>query len=256
MFLPFLLLLGQEPPRFEAVSVRPDPPPFHYSQDFNPVKPGGKFLYPSASLTYLIAFAYDVKSPMQLTGLPGWTRGRSFAVSASAGADYPANLSPSENLKRVRTMLRNMLEDRFQLKLQTETKQEQVYELHVAKQGFQFPAVDPPVSPATAGPVMAILGDAKGSIFTTKGTMAGMAQTLEVFLHRPVLDRTGLTGYYDFNVNWESPNPNAESSGLGADGIALLISTLRSKFGLELKSTKGPVPYWVVDRLEPPTEND
>lgn len=252
-FLPLLLFLSQEPLRFDAVSVRPDPPPAHFSLDFDPVKPGGKYLHPSTALLHLIGFAHNVRNAsLNLTGLPGWAKDRNYAISATAGSDYPTDLSPAENQRRVQAMLRTMLEERFRLKMHAETKQEQLFELHTTKQGFQFPAVDPPVPPAKEGRVSGAMSNAVGTIVATKGTMTGMRQMLEVFLKRTVLDKTGLTGYYDFEVKWESPNP---TEGFGPEGIAMLISTLRSKFGLELKATRGPVTYWVVDRIEPPSEN-
>jgi uncharacterized protein (TIGR03435 family) len=254
----FLSLLSMQPsPRFETVSVRMVPQETEgplRSQDFDPVKPGGRYFDSHASLFFMIAFAYNVTNPSsQLGGLPQWAKNRNFSVSASAGSDYPADLPAGENRERVRAMLRNMLEDRFQLRVRTEIRQEQTYELHTAKQGFQIPAVDPPVPPARAGYVNAAMSDASGRIVATKATMAGMAQMLQVFLRRPVADRTGLTGHYDFDEKWESPN--ATEGSLGAEGIAMLISTLRTKFGLELKGAKGPVTHWVVDRIEPPSEN-
>jgi uncharacterized protein (TIGR03435 family) len=62
-----------------------------------------------------------------------------------------------------------------------------------------------------------------------------------------------LKGYYDFDVKWSAPGP--ASTGLGAEGIGLLLSALQNQFGLRVVETKGPVEYWVVDHVEPPTRN-
>ena len=88
--------------------------------------------------------------------------------------------------------------------------------------------------------------------------MAGMARMLVIFLKRPVVDSTGLKGYYDFDVKWsapESPDGKLPADRYGAAGAALLISTLQDQFGLRLTSSTGSVKYWVIDHVEPPTEN-
>lgn len=151
-------------------------------------------------------------------------------------------------------MMRAMLEDRFHLKLHAETRQGAVYVLEVAKGGLKFKNVDPPVPPEQEGPVGAGIGDSGGRIIGKKSTIAGMARMLVIFLKKPVIDRTGLDGYYDFDVKWNSPE-SSDAEGLGVAGGALLISTLRDRFGLLLTSTRRPVQYWVVDHVEPPAEN-
>lgn len=78
---------------------------------------------------------------------------------------------------------------------------------------------------------------------------------LTVFLKRPVVDETGLKGYYDFDVKWSSPDGDSAAPGLGTEGLGLLMSTLQDRFGLRLSSTTGPVQYWVVDHVELPTVN-
>lgn len=70
-----------------------------------------------------------------------------------------------------------------------------------------------------------------------------------------MIDQTGLNGHYDFNVQWSAPEGTTSSAGLGTEGRGLLISMLKDKFGLQLSGAYGPVQYWVVDQIEPPTEN-
>ncbi|HEY2014026.1 MAG TPA: TIGR03435 family protein, partial [Bryobacteraceae bacterium] len=112
--------------------------------------------------------------------------------------------------------------------------------------------------PEKEGLVNAAMGDSGGRIIGRKSTMAGMARMLVIFLKRPVIDRTGLAGYYDFDVKWSAP-PSADgqppAAGFGAAGSGMLISTLQDQFGLRLVNSKGPVKYWVTDHVEPPTEN-
>ena len=128
----------------------------------------------------------------------------------------------------------------------------------LAKGGFKFKEVDPPESPAKARPIGAAMGDDSGRIIGTKSTMTDFAGMLVIFLKRPVVDRTGLKGYYDFDVNWsalETPDRPPRSTGFGAEGIALLMPVLEHQFGLQLTKATGPVKYWVVDHVERPTSN-
>src|SRR5439155_16747652 len=118
--------------------------------------------------------------------------------------------------------------------------------------------VDPPVPPAKEGHVNAAMGDDGGRMIGNKSTMASLASVLTLFLKRPVVDRTGLKGYYDFDVKWnaaEMQDGQRPGPGFGAAGAGLLIATLQDQFGLHLTNTLGPVEYWVVDHVEPPSDN-
>jgi uncharacterized protein (TIGR03435 family) len=256
-------LAAQQPsavPKFDVVSIRTVPknaPMVMREVSFTPVLPGGQYVDSRASLFGMISTAYEVKNPaIQLAGLPNWAKDQAFEVSAKPAPDFPA-LSSAENYQQVRLMLRAMLADRFHLQLHTETRQVPVYNLELAKGGIKIKEVDPPVPPATEGPAFAAYGDDGGRIIGNKSTMAGIAKSLTIMLSRPVADQTGLKGYYDFDVKWSAPDtPGRQpSAGFGAEGAALLFSTLQDRFGLRLASATGPVEYWVVDHLEPPTDN-
>ena len=146
-------------------------------------------------------------------------------------------------------MVRGMLETRFHLQLHTEVRQAPAYELVRAKGGFRLREVTPTVPPIKEGPVFSYYGDP--AVMGSKSTMAGMARSLTAVLNTQVINRTGLTGYYDFDVSPDS----LRDSGFGVDGIGLLILSLRSQFGLSLVKTTGPVQFWVVDHMEPPSNN-
>jgi uncharacterized protein (TIGR03435 family) len=225
------------------------------SFDFNPVLPGGQYVDSRAILLFMIGFAYDVKNlSVQLVGLPEWAKEASYSVSAKPAEGFPA-LSPAENREQVRVMLRDMLEDRFRLRVHTEIRQEAVLQLEVAKGGIKMKEVPAPVPPEKEVPVGAAFGNEGGRMVGSKSTMAGMVQALAIMLKRPVIDRTGLTGHYDFNVRWRAEDPAAATPGMGADGSALLISNLPDMLGLRLTKTSGPVTYWIVDHIERPTAN-
>lgn len=258
-------LAAQQPkasaiPKFEVVAIRLVPPnadPIVRSQDFTAILPGGQFVDSRTALLFMIAFAYDVKNPSkQLVGLPNWANNTSFSVAAKPAPDSPS-LPPAENYEQVRLMMRSMLEERFHLRMHTETRVEQVLNLKVAKGGMKIPEVDPPVPPAKEGHVNAAMSDRGGRMIGSKATMKGLASALAIFLKQTTIDQTGLPGYYDFNLRWTAPEAAGGQGpgGLGSEGIGLLISTLRNQFGLQLEKSTGAVEYWVVDRIELPTEN-
>src|SRR5262249_11621338 len=152
----------------------------------------------------------------------------SFSVSAKPAQGFPALPAP-ENRLQVRLMLRAMLEDRFHLRLHTENRQDRIYNLEVAKGGFKFGEVPPPSPSESEGPVNAAMGDDGGRIIGKKSTMVDMAKMLVIFMKRPVIDVTGLKGYYDFDVKWNAPellDGQRPSGSFGAAGGGLLISTL------------------------------
>jgi uncharacterized protein (TIGR03435 family) len=255
-------LAGQEQtPKFDVVSIRPVPanaPTIMREISFTPVLPGGRFDDPRTALFPMIAFAYNVKNPAtQLIGLPKWAESQAYAVMAKPADGFPM-LSPAENREQVRLMLRSTLEDRFHLRLHTETRQERVYNLEVANGSLKIKEVDPPTPPAIATPVGAAMGDSGGRIIGKKSTMASLAGALTIFLKRPVIDRTGLDGYYDFNVHWtavEAPDGHPPAAGLGAEGVTLLLSNFQDLTGLRLTNATGLVEFWVVDHVDPPTAN-
>jgi len=259
-------LAAQQPsaaptPRFEVVAIRPIPsntPPTLRDPGFTPVLPGGHFMDSRTTLFSMIILAYDIKNPMvQLVGLPGWGRDRSFSVEAKPGADF-AGLPPAENLDQVRFMLRAMLADRFRLQVHTETREAPIVTLDLVRGGIKIKEVEPPTPSERAGQVSAAMGDSSGRAIGKKSTMADVAKMLVVFLKRPVIDHTGLKGYYDFGIKWSAPEGSGEQpgrTGFGAEGEALLISALREQLGLRLTATTGPVDYWVVDHAELPTQN-
>jgi uncharacterized protein (TIGR03435 family) len=155
-------------------------------------------------------------------------------------------------------MMRAMLADRFHLQLHTETRHEPILNLVVAKGGIKIKEVGPSAPPDKEGHVNAAVGNRSGRMIANKATIAGLASVLALFLKRPVADQTGLKGYYDFEVHWNAPEAldgQPPAPGLGAEGEGLLISNLQEQFGLRLKKTAGPVEYWIVDHVEPPTDN-
>jgi uncharacterized protein (TIGR03435 family) len=247
-------------PKFDVVSihpVRPNAPPVMREPDFTPVLPGGQYIHSRAGLFEMIALAYNVQNAYQLLGLPNWANQQVFSVAAKPTEGFSV-LSSAENTEQVRVMMRAMLADRFHLQVHKETRQKPILKLEMVKGGIKIPEVDPPVPPAREGNVYGVMGDGRVRINGKKSTMGGVAKMLSVVLKWPVVDATGLTSYYDLDMKWNDPDAPAGQprvTGFGAENTGLLNSILQDELGLRLTKANGPVEYWVVDHVEPPTVN-
>jgi uncharacterized protein (TIGR03435 family) len=138
-------------------------------------------------------------------------------------------------------------------------RQETILKMTLERGGLQVRDVGPPVPPDTEGPVNAALGDDGGRMIANNATMRGLAQMAGLFLRQEVIDETGSTGYYDFDIRWTAPSvPGAPrpSPSLGAEGLALLMSTLKEKIGVQFTRAPGSVQYWIVDHAEPPATDN
>jgi uncharacterized protein (TIGR03435 family) len=84
--------------------------------------------------------------------------------------------------------------------------------------------------------------------------MAGVTGTLAAFFRRPVVDRTGLTGFYNIQLELPPLQPATTDAGAPDPGVSV-FTVLQEQLGLRVEEGRGPVEVLVVDRLERPTEN-
>jgi bla regulator protein BlaR1 len=238
---------------FEVASVRRSDP-----NDKAPpiaVSPGGGF---TAHLTLdtLIMMAYNIK-PFQLSGLPGWAESEKYTIVAKPPTDYRPK-KPGVIDEEMSQRIQNLLADRFGLVVHQESPQKPVYVLVVAKNGPKLKEAD------TSTPFRLKLGKGKMSN-DGGGKVAVLASVLSNQFDRPVVDETGLTGLYKFDLTWtpdpplgsapgSSPNPGA-SSGAGQPDGPSLFTALEEQLGLKLESKRRPVVTIVIDHLERPTGN-
>lgn len=196
----------------------------------------------------LIFNAFDLKSPDQIVGLPNWDSEDSFDIEAKVDEDDLASyqkLSDRERKEQAAPMLRSMLTERFNLKAHHETRILPVYALVVAKGGFKL-------KQAQGAENLYGMNTNRGLISIRGGPIgARFIVGLSNFVGRIVVDKTGLTGYYDIDLKWtpdESPtsDPNAPPD---------LFTALEEQLGLKLVSTKAPVDVLVIDHVERPSEN-
>ncbi len=216
----------------------------------------GTFTATGVTLKMLIMSAYQVNA-YQVSGGPSWIATDRWDIQAKAeGSD---GLMPRDQFD---AMLRSLLEDRFQLKVRRDSKEMPVYELVVAKSG-------PKLTPHTGGDPKPEerMRIGSGSLRFQNAGPPNLAFQLSLQLGRTVIDKTGLTGQYDFALEW-APEPGQggpQSIGLPPDpslkfppadpNRPSLFTALQEQLGLRLDSEKGPVDMIVIDSVSKPTEN-
>jgi uncharacterized protein (TIGR03435 family) len=298
--LPFVLGFAHSTPSLaqsQSQSSGAGPVKFEYEvASFKPVKsssgPGmfkvGIAMTPdgltasNVTLGLLIQQAYGVQN-YQIQGAPDWLNSERFDVDAKmdgAVADELKNLSPDDRTAARQQMLRALLEDRLHLTVDRNTKDMPVYFLVVGKNGPKLqeskpdPAVTtaPDASSGGGGGVTRNFSKSFGGgmqTFSASGApIANLVRILSAMAGRPVLDRTGLTGNYDYKLEFSSeqgPSPvssGGDGSGKGPESAPALESSgpslftaLQEQLGLKLESGKGPVETIVIAHVERPSEN-
>ncbi len=234
---------------FEVASIKPIDP--NMRQLRVGMQPGGRFTAAGVNASFLIQRAYDVMD-FQIVGGPGWIRGDRYEVNAKA--DGAIN-----NLSQLAPLFKKLLADRFKLEVALETKEMPVYALVVGKGGLKMKENNDPNSPS-AGQIRV----GRGQIVGNGMDMGMLARQLSQALGRQVIDRTGLTGNYDFTLNF-TPEDGAVTRPPGdgggdaptpsADGAAPSLFTAVQELGLKLDASKGQVPVVSIIRIEKPSEN-
>jgi uncharacterized protein (TIGR03435 family) len=191
---------------------------------------GGGYQAFGATLKNLIMQAYDIND-YQVSGGPTWLDSARFDILARPDRPGTGQQIPER--------LRKLLVDRFQLVIQRDIKQLPVYALVIAK----------------SGPKLQESEDGKSRMSGKRGSLSGkgveiprLASRLSDRVGRPVIDKTGLTGRYNFELQWTP-------EGAQSDNGPSLFTALPEQLGLRLESEKGPVEMFVIDRVERPSEN-
>jgi uncharacterized protein (TIGR03435 family) len=242
VILAIMSALGQTAPAaFEVASVRLSRDPAR-SASIGPSPGGERFTARNMPLLWLITSAYDV-SIRQVSGLPNSFSSKSYDIEAKCG--QPAS---REQMMR---MLQTLLEDRFKLHLLHETKDLTVYVLRVGKGG---PKLDDNKDGADLEARKSMVGKETYRNFP----MSLFANILSGDVDDTVVDRTGLTGSYDFRLEYtpERLGPGVKEGREPAylDGPSL-FTALREQLGLELNRQKVPVELLVLDHIEEPSGN-
>jgi bla regulator protein BlaR1 len=233
---PRLRAQSAAPLAFEVASVKPLVlPGFFISKLYPPAVPfsisGSHIIARRKTVTDLIRDAYNVKE-FQITGEPKRVSptGDRYDIEAKA----PGDAAPT--LEQVRLMFQSLLADRFQLNLHRDSKQLPVYQLAIGKSGSKLKPVPP---------------DAASK---TQHSIDELVEALSRGLDRPIVDKTGLSGEFEYTLDWV---PLGQAQREDPDGFAMgaLSSAVQEHLGLKLESAKDQVEMLVIDHVEKPSEN-
>jgi uncharacterized protein (TIGR03435 family) len=215
---------------FEVASVKPNPSGNgHAGIDVD----GNMIRMTNVTLPAAIVWAYEISAP-QISG-PAWIESERYDIVAktAAGAPEPA-------------MMRALLAERFKLTAHTGTKEFSIYALVVAKNGPKLKKAEPGEDDVNSK---------RGHLTARKVSMARLADFLarpRAGLGRPVVDKTGLEGAFDFTLDW-TPDSDAQASETAP--LSIFVA-LQEQLGLKLEAQKGPVEVLIVDHVEKiPSEN-
>jgi len=256
---------------FEAASLKPSDPKAPPGGGIRR-QPGGRFNTFNTPVRQLIIFAYQIQG-YQLVGGPDWISNTRYDVTAKLEGD-PQPVRPGTGADHMMLATRTLLAERLKLKVHRETRELDIYALMMARpEGKPGPklktAADncspealaarrgaPPPAPGTA-PVCGIQV-LPGRVRFGGYPLSLFAQMISNQLGRAVVDRTGLTGNWDFEMTYAAPPPQ----GPLPPGVELppsdpdapdLFTAVREQLGLKFESTKGPIEVLVIDSIEPAT---
>jgi uncharacterized protein (TIGR03435 family) len=196
-------------------------------------------------LKLLISEAYHVYD-FQISGGPKWIDSDRYDVEAKATGDAP----PTRN--QLRAMLQKLLADRFGLTVRHERKEMPVYVLHAAKDG---PRLQPARNPDA--PIMFRVSQRR-HITAENAPLENLTDVLTWLLGKPVLDRTGLEGTFDYTLEWSPDGLQLQSQEAPAqadDKAPSLGGALQQQLGLRLSSGKDRVELVAVEKAERPSAN-
>ena len=263
-------IAGADVPPFEAASIKPN-------RAGSPLvmmmpQPGGRFTATNVSLRILIQNAYQLPAfRIETEGAPEWLGSARFDVAAKAYGDPPP--------EQIRFMLQKLLAERFNLTVHRETRQLPVFDLVISRRDGRIgpqlrptkadcarvlPAPGPPS--ADNPPLCGYFGPAPGipmasgrSMMAIRGvTMDRFARFLEPSVRRSVIDRTGLSGYFDGEFDFAAelpppPPPPGISDPFDRQSFPTIFTVIHEQLGLKLDSERGAVEVLVIDSAQQPT---
>jgi uncharacterized protein (TIGR03435 family) len=196
----------------------------------------GRLTMNNVTLKRAIMGAWGV-GPNQIAGGPEWLDVDAFEISARAEA-------PVEDAATLNAMLRNLLTDRFKLEVHRETRTISAFVVEVARGGPRMEGSTDPAASTSSG---------RGSIDARKITMDRFAEVLARYVDLPVVNRTGLDGAFNLDLEW-TPIRLSATNQEPPDGPSV-FTAIQEQLGLRLVTQKTPIEMLVIDHADKPEEN-
>ena len=272
---------GQATERFEVATIRQNTGPavggpIGGGLGFRP----GRFSAENITLQQILTYAYELQAH-EIFGGPDWVTSDRFDIAATMPPS-PTVLDDLNTRARNRRLIRALLAERFKLVVHEERREMPVYSLVMARpdrrlgqrlRPFEGECGEPsklgpppnatfgmPTSDPSKGPQWCMAFTGMGRLSAQGTPLSDLTMILARFpaVSRRVLDRTGLTGRFDFDLEWTPlvAPPGAVAPGVPPDAAGpTLFTALQEQLGLKLESTKETVSVLVIDSVNQPSPN-
>ncbi|MEZ2348047.1 TIGR03435 family protein [Terriglobus sp. RCC_193] len=245
---------------FDVATIRISPPP---GEDFRvsvtSPRDSSRFDATNLPVRTLLQIAYGYDAPF--VNAPDWIRNTFYDIHARSDEAADARLAKlpvNEVRLEKRHAIRLLLADRMNLKHHMETRSSAIFHLVVAKSGVKMTPITLP-TPADADAEKQHVPPADTETHAgrhglefigTNANMQAVTSVLSTMMEAPVLDKTGLTGFYNYTLQigrpWSAHDP---------DSFPDILTAVQEQLGLKLESVREPVPNLIFDNITKPTEN-
>ena len=226
-------------------------------------QPGGRFVLTNAPVHLLIGFAYP-RPNLLIQNAPQWVYRETYDITAKAAG----NPTKAE----MEAMLRSLLVQRFGFKSHWAEKEVSAYDLVLARtdrklgDGFRRVDVDcdaraaaaragrplDPLPPSANGLAPCFIRAMDGAMLSGGYPLTGIVEQMELLAQRPVIDRTGLEGFYEVTLKYRPGPPEAESK---PGDLPILFTAIQEQLGLKLQPSSAPLSTIIIDFIDRPSEN-
>jgi uncharacterized protein (TIGR03435 family) len=238
------VLTAQAPPAdFDAVSIKRSPADATGNSIQN--LPDGTFVLRNGTIRSILLGASPV-AVREIEGYPAWVDRDRYDITAKP----PAGATRQQRAE----MMRRMFAERMKLKAHIEERERNVFALVVARSDGRL---GPQLKPSTivCGGPDALCGASFGaaSIVSERIRIVDVLPFFSNQVGRPVIDRTGLTGFYALTLRWAPPRaPNADAP---IDDAPEFLTAIQEQLGLKVQPETMKMPVFIVDSIERPSEN-
>jgi uncharacterized protein (TIGR03435 family) len=234
-------------PAFEVASIKFYAPRSEAPMLTGPIKPqiSGNRVTFVASVQDLVVFAYNLLNEREVSNP---SRLYELRVVYDIEAVAPGEGSPS--MDQTRLMTQALLADRFQLKMHREIATVPVYDLVVEKNGSNLKPTAPDAQPSKQNDNAALPQDGNYNfqLEYIHQPVSALVRLLSMVRDRLVLDKTGLTGFYDFNLEFTADPFDDRFATAQAAAV-------QEQLGLRLEPAEEPVTMLVIESIHEPSEN-
>ena len=226
-------------------------------------QPGGRFVMVNAPVAFLINWA-NPRPNLRIRNAPQWVNSDAYDINAKA----PGDATKAE----MEAMLRSLLAQRFNFSAHWEEEEVDAYELVLARKDGRLGAGlrrveadcearaavlrtgrEPDPLPASQnGLAPCAVRAMDGALLSGGYPLKGVAERLEFLAGRPVIDRTGLDGFYEVTLRYRPGPPEAESR---PGELPILFTAIQEQLGLRLQPTRAVISTIIIDRIAQPSQN-